>query len=318
MKKKKKVRRELHLKYRPKDLDEIIGQKAAVSRLKKLVARKKIPHAILLAGPTGCGKTTIGRIIAKKLHCSRQDFVEVNTADFRGIDMIREIRSLTWLRPMKGSTRFWLIDEAHQLTSVAQHAFLKILEEPPDYVYFCLATTEPFKLQATIRSRCTILKLTLLAQSELKELLNKICDSEKVVISNLVTKKIIEHSEGVARKAVVFLDSVIHLKDEVEQLKAIENPEAASQAIELARELIKPKASWKKINEILNTVEEEDETIRIIILSYARAVLAGGGKMMHRAYIIIEAFQEPFYNSHKAGMLAACYEVIYSGTNESC
>ena len=125
MKKKKKKNKPLHIKHRPKKLDDMIGQSTAVEILRTAIKKKKIPTAILFAGPTGSGKTTLGRIMAKKTKCNKLDFSEIDSADFRGIEMVRGIITQSQLQPMAGDSRCWLIDECGQLSSQAQHAFLK-------------------------------------------------------------------------------------------------------------------------------------------------------------------------------------------------
>lgn len=305
----------LHLKHRPKTLKDIIGQDTAIKILKTAIKKKKIPHALLFTGPTGCGKTTLGRIMVRKLKCSKLDFVEINTADFRGIEMIRGIRvqtNLSLMDPRRGKSKCWLIDEAHQLSSQAQHAFLKLLEEPPDWVYFILCTTEPQKLLSTIRSRCATVALTLLADKDLRRLINKVCLAEKSEISNGVTNKIIEHSEGSARQALVYLGTVVDLNNKKDQLAAIEPPETKEQAIKIARELLNPKkTSWEKIISIVKNVKLDEEQLRWMILTYANSVIEGGGPLMGKAFLMIDAFSEPFYDSGRAGFNAACYRVLF-------
>jgi DNA polymerase-3 subunit gamma/tau len=137
---------ELYLKHRPSLFKQVIGQDDAVNVLQQLLKGDRFPHALLLSGPSGCGKTTLARICRDKLECTGADFQELNGADTRGIDTIREIRSHLNLRPMHGKCRIWYIDEAHKLSNDAQNALLKMLEDTPTTAYFMLATTEPNKL----------------------------------------------------------------------------------------------------------------------------------------------------------------------------
>ncbi len=101
----------LHLDHRPKTLKRVVGQGATVAALKAVLDRDDIPHAFLFHGPSGCGKTTLARIVAKKLGCSEMDIKELNVADVRGIDSVREITRSMMLRPMGGTSRVWILDE---------------------------------------------------------------------------------------------------------------------------------------------------------------------------------------------------------------
>ena len=101
----------LHLDHRPKTLKKVVGQGATVAALKAVLDRDDIPHAFLFHGPSGCGKTTLARIVAKKLGCSEMDIKELNVADVRGIDSVREISRTMMLRPMGGNARVWILDE---------------------------------------------------------------------------------------------------------------------------------------------------------------------------------------------------------------
>ena len=134
----------LYLQYRPIELSQLKGNADIVATLEGMLDnRTSCPHAFLLHGPTGCGKTTIGRIIASSLGCKDSDFTEVDSADFRGIDTIREIRKSSQFMPTHGDVRVWLIDECHKMTNDAQNALLKILEDTPTHIYFVLC---PFVL----------------------------------------------------------------------------------------------------------------------------------------------------------------------------
>jgi DNA polymerase-3 subunit gamma/tau len=302
---------EFYKKHRPALFKSVIGQTEAVGMLKKLLEHKEqFPHALLFTGPSGTGKTTLARILQKRLSCGDNDFFEINCADFRGVDMVRDIRSRMNLAPMNGTSRIYLIDEAHQLSKDAQNALLKMLEDTPSHVYFMLATTTQGKLLATIQTRCTEIRTKSLSVGDLVSLLDEICAKEKINISEELSDRIVECADGSARKALVLLNQVIHLDGEEEQLNAVLSSDTKRQAIEIARALINPRTRWGDIAKLLKDLDEDPEQVRYLVLGYASSVLLGGGKLAPRAYLVVTAFGGNFYDSKKAGLVAACYEVI--------
>ena len=302
---------ELYKKHRPKLFKHIIGQAAAVEALNVMISKDKVPHTLLFAGPSGCGKTSLARIMQGKLGCGDTDFTELNAADSRGVDTIRDIRQRMHLAPMNGKCRVWLIDECHQLTKDAQTAFLKMLEDTPSHVYFMLATTEPNKLLPTILSRCTVVRVAALSAKAMTELVLSVCKREQQTLGSTVLEQLVEVADGSPRRALVLLHQVIEMEDEDEQLNILQSADAKRQAIEIARTLMRPNATWKDLVPILKAVDEEPETIRRMVLGYANSVmLSAGGKVVPRAYLIVTAFRDHFYDCGKAGLAAACYEVL--------
>jgi DNA polymerase III gamma/tau subunit len=303
--------KELYKIYRPKKLKDVIGQESAVSSLSKMIEKDTIPHAILLTGPSGCGKTTLARILSKKVDCGKMDLIENNCADFKGIDTIREIRSAMVSSPISGKSRVWIIDECHKLTNDAQNAFLKLLEDTPSHVYFILCTTEPNRLIKTIRNRCTEISVKSLSDKEIEKLISGVCKKEKIKLSEEVIDKIINVSEGSARKTLVVLHQIRDIKSKEEQLNAISSSISENQGITIARLLFNTKTKWKEIANVLKTIENDDaESIRWLILGYAKSVLLNGGNLSARAYQVIRVFQDNWYDCKSAGLISGCYEII--------
>jgi len=296
----------LHLDHRPKTLKKVVGQGATVAALKAVLERDDIPHAFLFHGPSGCGKTTLARIVAKKLGCSEMDIKELNVADVRGIDSVREITRSMMLRPMGGSSRVWILDEAHQLSKDAQNALLKPLEDCPDHVYFMLCTTDPQKLIATIRNRCSQFALTLVSDEDLAELLYAVASKEGVDIPETVINSIVSASGGSPRAALVHLDKVKDLPEN-EMEKAVSRIDTnASAAIDLCRALLKDKPNWSEIAKVLSNLSGgEPEQIRMAVLGYCNAILLKG-KFNGRACLVMECFKDPFYNDGKFRLTLAC------------
>ncbi len=304
---------ELYKKHRPQSFKQLVGQDKALRPLIELGRKGRTPHALLLTGPSGCGKTTVARILRKRLKCSDHDFAELNTADFRGIDMVRDIRTRMNLSPIGGKSRVWLVDECHKLTPDAQHAFLKMLEDTPKHVYFILATTDPQKLLPTIRTRCTQVDLKPLNRKDMEQLLTTVWEKEGVRGIVDVMEKIIELAEGSPRKALVLLNQVIGLEGEEEQLDALAASTGQDKAVQLARLLIKPNVRWPEVAKMLKSlraVEEDPEGLRLLVLAYCNSVLLGGGGLAKRAFCIMDCFSENFYSSKWSGLSMACYEAV--------
>jgi len=302
----------LYHKHRPASFGEIEGNKQLVEALGSVLSDKKgCPHALLLHGPTGCGKTTLARIIASKLDVSGMDYVEVDSADFRGIDTIRAIRKNAQYKPLEGACRVWILDECHKLSNDAQNALLKILEDTPRHVYFILCTTEPTKLIPTIRGRCSQYNVSPLNENQMMRLLRRIVKAEGETLQKLIYQQIIQDSFGHSRNALQILEQVLAVEpgNRLETAKRV--AETQSQSIELCRALLQ-KTGWKKIANILKGLKEQEaESIRRHVLGYCEAILLKGEN--DRAGLVMELFINPFYNSGWPGLVFACYSIIKGG-----
>lgn len=186
----------LGTQYRPQTFASILGNNEQTNALQTALQENSLPHALLLSGTRGSGKTTLARIVAMALSCldpqkgqactecdvctsPHPDVVEMDAASNRGVDDIRAIRERVALMPMQARSLVWIIDEAHMLTREAQNALLKTLEEPPPHVYFLLATTEPEKLLPTVRSRCMHVHIAPAQKEDIIKLLQTVCEDQK-------------------------------------------------------------------------------------------------------------------------------------------
>jgi len=297
----------LYNKYRPKTLDEIVGNEQTVNYLQSMFKGKKIPQAFLLHGDTGCGKTTIVRIIADVLKCDPMNFREVDTATFRGIDTIREIRKQVKYKSAAKGTRVWLIDEVHKMTTDAQNAMLKLLEDPLKDIYFFLCTTDPHKLLPTVRGRCIELKMSVLNEGQIIELLKDISKKEDVSIGKKAMKQIALDSLGHPRNAIQIFEKVMHLPKDQMIVSISQAAQEQSESIALCRALIS-NAPWKKVSDILRNLKgQEPENVRRHVLAYAEAVLLKAAN--NKAAFIIEEFMEPLYNVGFPGLVLYSYSV---------
>lgn len=223
----------LYRKYRPVTWKDVCGQDNVVRILTNTLISQQVSHAYLFCGPRGTGKTSSAKIFAKTINCESPregeacqeckyclafqagtfpDFYELDAASNRGIDDFREIRDQVQYPPMSGKNKFkvFVIDEAHMLTVQASNAFLKTLEEPPPYIVFILATTEPEKLLATILSRCIRLDFSLLSHKAVEQRLKTITSIEGVKLDSAVSQKLIQRGSGGMRDTLTLLEQAIH------------------------------------------------------------------------------------------------------------
>jgi DNA polymerase III gamma/tau subunit len=306
---------ELYKKYRPRTLKGVIGQPDAVKVLTGYLASGNVPHTILFSGNSGCGKTTLARILTDKLGCDDMDFSEINAADTRGIDTVREIKQQMQARPLAGPCRVYLMDECQKLTSDSQSAMLKILEDTPKHVYFMLATTHPEKILTAVRNRCTEIKLRSLKPAEVRQLLDKVCGKESLTVSDEVLSAIVEASEGSARKSLVLLDKVAQLSDDADRLAAIVGDDVSTTpAFAIVQEILykNGKPSWPAVAKILDGLgnDQEWEGLRHMVLTCAAKHLIKTGSA--KAANVIQAFQYNYFDSKRAGFVLSCYTAVNS------
>jgi len=305
----------LHLDYRPRTLNDIVGNRALINSLKAILNRDNKPHAYLLTGSTGCGKTTISRIIANKLGCHKNDLIEIDAGTDRGVDVADRILDSVKYVPRCGDVKVYIIDEIQNMFSSKkyQDTLLKSLEEPPNHVYFILCTTDPQKLKKSIRNRCSEFQVSKLIDKQMEQLLNFVLESEGIDdFSEEVLDLVIENADGCPRQALVALDQIINMEAE-DRLKIIRQIEVEEkEIIDLCRLLLNSKSTWKKITEILRYFKDNEidpETIKRITMAYMSSVLLS--KENTRAGIILSCFADrSFIENGMSMLILVCYEIM--------
>jgi DNA polymerase-3 subunit gamma/tau len=223
----------LALKYRPSSFGAVIGQNQVTTSLMTALSSKQIHHAYLFSGPRGCGKTSSARILASSLNCEKGpiadpcgecqscrdliangpgsfDVIEMDAATHGLVDDARELRDKALFAPVQSRYKIYIIDEAHQLGPAAANALLKIVEEPPPYVIFIFATTEPEKVIPTIRSRTHHYQFRLVGPETLKEHLVEICQREGVTLDEGALSLAARAGSGSVRDTLSALGQLIN------------------------------------------------------------------------------------------------------------
>ena len=302
----------LHTKCRPLTFDRFIGNTSTVNSLKSKLLQGALHHSLLFQGPSGCGKTTLARILKAELQCSDFDFVEINMGNIGGVATAREIIRNIKLKPMDGPCRIYLLDEVQQATKDFQNALLKPLEDTPSYAYFILCTTDPQRLLLTIRNRCATYEVTKLSDDQIAGLIERTAEEEGKSVDNEVVTDILIAADGCPRQAMVILDQIIDL-DPRRQRRAIKSyigQEAAT--IELCQALLNSQP-WAVVQDILKGLEEEPEKVRRAVIGYMAAVAVKSDRNMkkvRRAAEVFAAFEKPFYDTLKPGLVFACYKAV--------
>lgn len=222
-------------KYRPRNFSEMVGQSHVVQALTNALTTQRLHHAYLFTGTRGVGKTTVSRILAKSLNCQGVDglggitahpcgacqacrdidsgrfvdYTELDAASNRGVDEVQSLLEQAVYKPVQGRFKVFMIDEVHMLTNTAFNAMLKTLEEPPEYLKFVLATTDPQKVPVTVLSRCLQFNLRPMAPKTICEHLEKVLLPEGVESDSQALRLLAQAARGSMRDALSLTDQAI-------------------------------------------------------------------------------------------------------------
>ncbi|WP_250031632.1 DNA polymerase III subunit gamma and tau [Paractinoplanes maris] len=222
----------LYRKYRPRTFAEVIGQEHVTEPLSQALRSGRLHHAYLFSGPRGCGKTSSARILARSLNCEQGptpepcgvcgscrslandgtgsiDVIEIDAASHGGVDDARELREKAFFAPASSRYKIYVIDEAHMVSPAGFNALLKLVEEPPEYVKFIFATTEPEKVLGTIRSRTHHYPFRLIPPAVLRPYLQQLADAEGIQVEPSVFPLVVRSGGGSARDTLSVLDQLI-------------------------------------------------------------------------------------------------------------
>jgi DNA polymerase III subunit gamma/tau len=222
----------LYRKYRSATFAEVIGQEHVTEPLRHALANGRINHAYLFSGPRGCGKTSSARILARSLNCVQGptpdpcgvcdscielapngpgsiDVIEIDAASHGGVDDARDLRERAFFAPVRDRYKVYIIDEAHMVTTQGFNALLKLVEEPPDFLVFVFATTEPDKVLTTIRSRTHHYPFRLIPPGAMRAHLEAICAAEVITVEPAVLPLVVRAGGGSARDSLSILDQLL-------------------------------------------------------------------------------------------------------------
>ena len=307
---------DLHTRYRPETFDDVVGQDAVCKSVQNAL-KKGTAHSFIFTGPSGVGKTTLARIVAREVGCTWENLIEVDAATNTGIDAMRDVAAGAMYAGLGSNpTRVYIIDEAHALSKGAWQSLLKIVEEPPSHVYWVFCTTEPSKIPDTIVTRCNVYPLSAVSKDNIFALLQDIADDEKMDTEEDVLYLIAERCGGSPRRALTMLSRCEECSTRKEAAALLNEMSEEGEAVDLCRALVRGERNWAALMKIVGKLQEiNPESVRIVVMAYMTKVAMGskGGEHTTKLLNILDAFADPYPpQAGTACLLISLGRVVFS------
>ena len=258
----------LAVKYRPNTFEAICGNKVTVQILKRVIELGTPKNAYLFAGPSGCGKTTTARCFANALNNNVGEPIEIDAASNNGVDQVRAIIESANQRSLTGTYKIYIIDECHAITSAGWQAFLKGIEETPEYTIFIFCTTEPNKIPATILNRMQRFNIAKIDSQDIKARLEYICKQEGFTNYNDTCELISKLCDGGMREAITKLDQCADFSTDLrlENTKMVLGEAPFERMLKLTNCLINKNAQYTLV--AIETLANEGKDLKQFVNEY--------------------------------------------------